>query len=136
MTEMTAPVPTPQPVRALQLANRVRHARAELKARVANGQLAVADVILTCPFEVAGMPVGHLLATQRGWGKVRSRQFLARVAVREHKSIGSLTQRQRLAVAAQLAHMTATAQRRRGTAHELAANASANSAQGVSAPVR
>ena len=98
---MTNPGAT-QPVRALQLANRVRHARAELKARVADGQLAAADVILTCPGEVAGMPVGQLLASQRGWGDARCGAFLAQVGVRENKPIGSLTERQRRAVAALL----------------------------------
>ena len=91
-----------QPVKALQLANRVRRARSILKARVANGQLAAAEVILTPPSEAASMPVLQLLASQRGWGEARSRAFLSQVAVPEHKSIGSLTERQRRAVASQL----------------------------------
>jgi hypothetical protein len=91
-----------QPVQALLLANRVRRARSMLKARVANGQLAAAEVILTPPSEAASMPVAQLLASQRGWGEARSRAFLAQVAVREDKSIGSLTGRQRRAVASRL----------------------------------
>jgi hypothetical protein len=87
---------------ALELANRVRRARSELKARVATGQLAAAEVILTCPPEAASMPIVRLLASQRGWGEVRSRVLLSHVAVREDKPIGSLTERQRRAVAAQL----------------------------------
>lgn len=101
------PAASPQPVRALQLANRVRRARSVLKTRVANGQLAVAEVILTCPSEIASMPVARLLASQRGWGEVRSRAFLAQVAVREDKEIGSLTERQRRAVASQLTQRSA-----------------------------
>ena len=110
MEELTNPGETPQPVRALQLANRVRHARAELKARVADGQLAAAEVILTCPLEVAGMSVAQLLASQRGWGDARCRAFLAQVGVAENKPIGSLTERQRRAVAALLTHTIAHAQ--------------------------
>jgi hypothetical protein len=110
LREVTNPGAAPQPVRALQLANRVRHARAELKARVADGQLAAADVILTCPVEVAGMPVAQLLASQRGWGDARCGAFLAQVGVRENKPIGSLTERQRRSVAALLIHTTARAQ--------------------------
>ena len=91
-----------QPAQALQLANRVRRARSLLKARVADGHLAAAEVILTCPSEAAGMPVAQLLASQRGWGEARSRALLARVAVREDKSIGSLTERQRRDVASLL----------------------------------
>jgi ribosomal protein S13 len=66
-----------------------------LKARVADGHLAAAEVILTCPWEIASTPVVQLLASQRGWGEARSRAFLAQVAVREDKLIGSLTERQR-----------------------------------------
>jgi hypothetical protein len=99
MRTMTRPGGCPQPAQALRLANQVRRARADLKARIANGQLSAAEVILTCPREVAGMPIAQLLASQRGWGEIRSRRFLARAAVREDKSIGSLTDRQRRAIA-------------------------------------
>lgn len=99
-----------QPIQALQQANRVRRARSVLKRQVADGQLTPAEVILTCPSEVAGMPVAQLLTSQPGWGAVRSRALLARVAVREDKSIGSLTDRQRRAVASQLTRTAARAQ--------------------------
>ena len=49
MSEMTTRAACPQPVRALELANRVRRARAELEARIADGQLSVADVVLARP---------------------------------------------------------------------------------------
>jgi anti-anti-sigma factor len=73
-----------------------------LKTRVANGQLAAAEVILSCPSVAAGMPIAQLLASQRGWGEARSRAFLAEVGVREDKSLGSLTERQRQAAASLL----------------------------------
>ena len=109
MTHTTSSPATPQQVRALQLANRVRHARAELKTRVAEGQLPAAQVILTCPADITTMPVVQLLASQRGWGDVRCRAFLSRVAVRGDKSIGSLTERQRRAIAALLTDILARA---------------------------
>lgn len=99
-----------QTIQALQQANRARRARSVLKRQVADGQLGPAEVILTCPSEVASMPVGQLLRCQPGWGAVRSRALLARVAVREDKSIGSLTDRQRHALASQLTQTTARAQ--------------------------
>lgn len=92
----------PQSLRALQLANRVRRARSELKRQIADGQLPAAEVILTCPSEMASMPIAQLLASQRGWGDVRSRALLAQVAVREDKPIASLTERQRHVVASLL----------------------------------
>ena len=104
------PAASSQPAQALQLANGVRRARSVLKARVAEGQLAAAEVILICPSEIASMPVAQLLASQRGWGEARSRAFLAQVAVREDKSVGSLTERQRRAVAALLTRTVACAE--------------------------
>src|SRR4029077_4222882 len=41
----------PQHMRALERANQVRLARAELKRRVADGEIDVAAVILDCPWE-------------------------------------------------------------------------------------
>ena len=99
-----------QPVQALQLANRVRRARSMLKARVANGELAAAEVILTPPSEAASMPVAQLLASQRGWGEARSRAFLAQIGVREDKPIGSLTERQSRTVVSRLTRTVARAE--------------------------
>jgi len=100
----------PQHVRALQLANRVRRARTELKSQIADGRLPAAEVILTCPSEIASMRIVQLLASQQGWGEVRSRAFLAQVAVREDKPIGSLTERQQHVVASLLTRAVAGAE--------------------------
>ena len=102
MGEMTPAAAGSQPARALQFANRVRSARSELKTRIAAGELSAAEMILSCPPELRGMSLAQLLASQRGWGEVRSRALLAQVALREDRSIGSLTERQRQAVASLL----------------------------------
>jgi hypothetical protein len=103
MSETTPPVAGSQPARALLAANRVRRARSELKTRIADGELSAADLVLTCPSEIASMSIIRLLASQRGWGEVRSRKLLAQVEMRADKSIGSLTERQRRTVASLLA---------------------------------
>ncbi len=92
----------PQHMRALERANQVRLARAELKRAVAVGDVDVASVILECPWEAASMAVGDLLTSQRRWGQTRCRRFLAGLPMSENKTIGSMTERQRLAVAAML----------------------------------
>ena len=102
MSKMRTPAACSQPMRALQLANRVRRARSDLKSRIADGQLSAAEIILACPSELASMPIAELLASQHGWGEVRTRAFLNRVPVPEGKLIGSLTDRQRYAVASLL----------------------------------
>jgi CRP/FNR family transcriptional regulator, cyclic AMP receptor protein len=98
MSETATPAAGPLPLRALQLVNHVRRVRSELKMRIAKGQISAAEVIRTCPSEAASMPVAQLLASQRGWGETRSRAFLMQVALRDGKSMGSLTERQRRAV--------------------------------------
>ena len=92
----------PQHMRALELANRVRLARADLKRRIATGELTAADVIVTCPWEAATMPVADLLMSQRRWGRTRCRKFLTSIPISENKSIGSMTERQRKTLAALL----------------------------------
>jgi hypothetical protein len=99
--------PGPQHLQALQRANRVRLARAELKRRIADGEVTAGEVILTSPWEAASMAIGDVLMSQRRWGGTRCRKFLAMFRISETKTIGSLTERQRHALAAQLdAHAT------------------------------
>jgi hypothetical protein len=73
-----------------------------IKRRVAQGEIEVAEVILTRPWEAERMAVADLLTSQRHWGHTRVRKFLASVAISENKTIGSMTERQRQAVAARL----------------------------------
>jgi hypothetical protein len=100
-TATIAPV-GPQHMRALERANQVRLARAELKRRVAGGELDAADVILECPWEAQSMAVADLLMSQRRWGQTRCRKFLAQIPMSEQKTVGSMTERQRRTLAAML----------------------------------
>ena len=93
---------TPRYMLALEHANRVRVARAALKQRVAAGDLEAAEVVLACPWMVQRMPVADLLICQPKWGRVRSLTFLKSVAIAESKTLGSLTERQRVLLAAHL----------------------------------
>lgn len=92
----------PQYMRALERANKVRLARAELKRAVAIGEVDVADVILDCPWEAESMAVADLLMSQRRWGQTRCRKFLAQIPMSEKKTVGSMTERQRNTLAAML----------------------------------
>jgi hypothetical protein len=92
----------PQRLRALGRANQVRLARAELKRRIAVGELSAAGVLLACPEEASSWSVGELLISQRRWGVTRCRKFLERNDIGEMKPIGKLTERQRLLLAGQL----------------------------------
>jgi hypothetical protein len=92
----------PQNMRALARANQVRLARAELKRRVAFGQVDVAEVIVHCPWEAHSMAVSDLLMSQRRWGETRSHKLLAQLPMSEQKTVGSMTDRQRHVLAAML----------------------------------
>jgi len=91
-----------QRLEALVRANAVRHARAELKRRIADGDVSAAATILFHRWEFESMPVADVLTSQRHWGERRCRRFLTPLGVHETKTIGSLTERQRVALAAQL----------------------------------
>jgi hypothetical protein len=99
---MERPVDGAQRLRALERANRVRSARSGIKAQIAAGRLTAAQVILSARWEIERMPIAEVLGSQPQWGVVRSRGFLARVHMAENKTVGSMTERQRLTVAAAL----------------------------------
>jgi hypothetical protein len=92
-----------QHLKALEYANRVRLARAELKRDVRAGAVSVSEVILACPWEAHRMEVSDLLTSQKRWGRERCRRLLVPVGIPENKQIGTLTERQRTALADGLA---------------------------------
>ncbi len=99
---MTATQLAPQHMRALEQANRVRLARAELKREVAEGEASAAGVIRACPWEAESMAIAELLMAQHRWGRQRCRRFLAGIPMSETKTVGKMTARQREAVASRL----------------------------------
>jgi hypothetical protein len=91
-----------QHLRALEYANRVRLARARMKRRVAAGELSAAEVVLSCPWQAHSMSISDLLMSQKRWGRTRCRRLLVSLGIPENKQVGTLTERQRLALAAVL----------------------------------
>jgi hypothetical protein len=92
----------PQHLRALEQANRVRLARAELKRRVALQQTSVVEVIRHCPWQAESMSISDLLMSQRRWGRARCRRLLVSLGIPENKQLGTFTERQRTALVAGL----------------------------------
>ena len=97
-----ATISSPQHMLALQRANRVRLARAALKRKVAGGEIDPAEIVLKCPWEVESMAISELLMSQKRWGRTRCRKFLMSIGLSETKTVGSLTERQRVTLAALL----------------------------------
>jgi|SRR5579884_1875655 len=102
MSETATSSPAPQRLQALERANAVRLARAELKRRIADGDASAGEVILEPPKEALSWAIGELLMSQRRWGTTRCRKFLARLHISETKALGALTDRQRRLLAEEL----------------------------------
>jgi hypothetical protein len=94
-------------MRALERANMVRLARAELKRAIAKGDVDAAEVVRDCPWETESMTIAELLTSQRRWGRTRARKFLVPLSLNENKQLGTLTQRQRRVLAEELANRSA-----------------------------
>jgi hypothetical protein len=98
-----------QHLRALEYANRVRLARARMKRKIGAGELTAAEVVLSCPWQAHSMSISDLLMSQKRWGRTRCRRLLVSLGVPENKQVGTLTERQRLALAAVLTAKNAPA---------------------------
>jgi hypothetical protein len=105
-TSATVGAGSEQHLRALEYANRVRLARARMKRKVAAGELSAAEVVLSCPWQAHTMAISDLLMSQKRWGRTRCRRLLMSHNVPENKQIGTLTERQRLALADVLGEKT------------------------------
>lgn len=87
-----------QHMQALEQANRVRFARADLKRRVGTGEVSVEAVLdpdAAIPMEAESMGIGLLLAAQKRWGAKRAGTFLRPLGIGERREVGKLTRRQR-----------------------------------------
>ena len=94
-------------MKALERANMVRLARAELKRAIARGDRDAAEVVRSCPWETESMTISELLTSQRRWGRTRARKFLLPLSLNENKQLGTLTERQRRLLAGELADRAA-----------------------------
>jgi hypothetical protein len=90
-------------MQALERANLVRLARAELKRAIGRGDLDASEVVRDCPWETESMTISELLTSQRRWGRTRARKFLTPLALNENKQLGTLTSRQRRLLSTELA---------------------------------
>jgi hypothetical protein len=102
-TTIASPVEAPQHMRALERANLVRLARAELKRSIARGDADPSEVVRDCPWETESMTIAELLTSQRRWGRTRARKFLMPLSLNENKQLGTLTSRQRRLLSTELA---------------------------------
>ena len=115
----------PQHLMALQRANEVRLARAELKRKICSKEISAAHVVLECPWEADSMEISGLLMSQQRWGRARCRRLLLSLGMPENKQLGTLTQRQRFELAALLSRKVGDDEAPRETAERALATATA-----------
>ena len=91
-----------QHLRALEYANRVRLARARMKRKIAAGELSAADVDHELSLAGAQHVDQRSADEPEAMGTNPLQRLLVSLGVPENKQIGTLTERQRLALAAVL----------------------------------
>lgn len=86
-----------QPLDALQVANRVRFAAADVKRELRDGRLLLGDAL----FDERAMPIvlRDLLLVQPRVGPARADRLLRRLKVNGQRRVGDLTERQKRVVA-------------------------------------
>jgi len=82
---------------ALEKANDFRLRRAALKREIKEGEVTLSEYFLKEPPEwLAGEPIGRLLRAAPRVGVTRARKLLTEEGIRENRTVGKLTKRQRL----------------------------------------
>ena len=84
-----------QRLRALEQANEVRSARAQLKKELASGKIALAQILAKPPACVMTAPVLDLLLVLPRIGSVKAGRILGRCRIAHSKTVGGLSERQR-----------------------------------------
>lgn len=89
-----------QRMSALERANVIRIARAQIKREIRAGQLTVAEALRDERAE--GLTIGALIGAQHCWGPTRTAQYLGRHHISPHRRVRSLTERQRGVIGGEL----------------------------------
>lgn len=85
---------TTQPLRALEVANRVRLRHVALRRELGAGEITLAEA-LADPRAEGNLTLERLLTGQRRWGPARARTMLARLGIFGSLRVDQLTARQR-----------------------------------------
>lgn len=87
---------------ALDYANKIRIGRAKIKRELKAGQVGIRALILDPPDSIKSATVYEIITSMNRWGQYRARKILAVAGVTEYTTMGSLTDRQRFSLIAEL----------------------------------
>lgn len=80
---------------ALQRANQIRSARAQLKKDLKSGAVSIRDIIADPPDYVMTAKVYDMLLAVPKYGKVKATRFINHCRISQGKTVGGLSERQR-----------------------------------------
>lgn len=84
-----------QHMEALELANKIRLERAQVKRDLRSGTVTITELIQNTPRALYQATLFEFLTSQHRWGRERARKVLLKVRVSEYTTFGSLTDRQK-----------------------------------------
>ncbi len=84
-----------QRMEALQRANQIRSARAQLKKDLKSGAVSIRDIIADPPDYVMTAKVYDMLLAVPKYGKVKATRFINHCRISQGKTVGGLSERQR-----------------------------------------
>jgi hypothetical protein len=87
---------------ALRVANEIRTGRAELKRDIKAGRVLVHDILLDPPEYTETMKVWDLLLSTPKYGRVKANKILQQCRISPSKTLGGMSQRQRLEIVSML----------------------------------
>lgn len=87
---------------ALDYANKIRLGRAQVKRELKAGQVGIKTLILDPPDSIKSATVYEIMTSMNRWGRYRANKVLAVAGVSEYTTMGSLTDRQRFSLIAEL----------------------------------
>ena len=103
--DMTSAVPErsrEQRMRALQRANQIRSARAQLKRDLKAGKVKVEQLLMDPPDWVESAKAFDMILAVPKYGRVKANKILSQCRISPSKTIGGLSERQRSELVSQL----------------------------------
>lgn len=82
--------------KALDKANKVRLARADIRKKIRLGEISVIELIWEPPIDLANMALFEILMAQRRWGRKRVLTFLIQNNFSEYLGLQTMTDRQKV----------------------------------------
>lgn len=92
---VTTSTEIPQNIQALEIANRIRLARAQVKRDLRSGKTSLAKVLAETPDCILSAEVSEIVGAVNRWGRVRTTKLLQQSLIPPSRTVAALTDRQK-----------------------------------------